>query len=251
MPRRAVALIFACASAVCVLASSGGSLGSVASTSAIPLTVLAAQTPPLRVPRYDTSGSYPQVRGRVDLRAVNAALGADLRADQRGYAREALKERARQPSTDRGVYRTEINRRYLSASSVVVSALLSVTRELFPGQHGGDGWLGMTVQVPSGQRVAISDLFTNPDRGIRALAAAWQARVRRTDARPCLRIYAEAYTPTAAHYQAFALTTHGIAVGSQEVEACYRLVETVPYATLRPYLSKLGSTLISGVRQSE
>jgi hypothetical protein len=183
------------------------------------------------------------------LETVNAALRGELLSDQHEYARRARKEKVRLPFTDRGVYKTGIDGRYLSASSVVVSALLPVTRELFPGQHGGDGWLGMTVRVPSGRRVELTDLFTRPDRGIRVLAAAWKARVGRTDARPCLRAYAPAYTATAANYRAFALLPRGIAVGAKEVEACYRLVEIVPYATLRPYLSKLGSTLIAGVRR--
>jgi hypothetical protein len=119
-----------------------------------------------------------------------------------------------------------------------VSALLPATREAFPGQPGGDGWLGLTVEVPTGRRVEISNLFGNPDRGVRALAAAWKERIRRTEGRACLRIYAVAYTPTVAHYRNFALTPHGIAVGSTEIAACYRLVATVPYTTLRPYFSK-------------
>jgi hypothetical protein len=183
------------------------------------------------------------------LEAVNAALRGELLSDQHEYARRARKEKARLPSTDRGVYKTGIERRYLSASSVVVSALLPVTREVFPGQHGGDGWLGMTVHIPSGRRVEITDLFTRPAEAIRVLAAAWKARVGRTDARPCLRAYAPDYTPTVAHYRAFALLPRGIAVGANEVEACYRLVEIVPYTTVRTYLSKFGSMLITGVRR--
>jgi hypothetical protein len=182
---------------------------------------------------------------------VNAALRRELLADQRQYASQAgTKDRQARSANSRGVYSTAIDRRYLSASSVVVSALLPATREAFPGQHGGDGWLGMTVQVPSGRAVAITGLFANPGRGLRALAAAWQARIRQTNARPCLRIYAVAYTATADHYGAFALTHDGIAVGSNEVEACYRLVATVPYADLHPYFSRVGLKLIAGVREA-
>jgi hypothetical protein len=96
--------------------------------------------------------------------------------------------------------------------------------------------------------VAISDLFANPHRGLRALATAWKAKVRRTGGRRCLRIYPSQYRPTAANYRTFALTPSGIAVGSWEIAACYRLVATVPYGPLRPYLSRLGATLVAGVR---
>lgn len=250
MSRRVVALFFASAAAVSVTASLGASLSGAAAAPVVPLTVVPAHTPLLPVRGYDTSGSYPQVRGEAGLKTVDAALRRELLTDQRRYASEAGKDQQGRPPNSRGVYSTAIDRRYLSASSVVVSALLPATREAFPGQHGGDGWLGMTVQAPSGRVVAITDLFANPSRGIRALAAAWKARIRQTSARPCLRVYAVAYTATAEHYRAFALTHDGIAVGSAEIEACYRLVATVRYAALHRYFSRLGSKLIAGVREA-
>ncbi len=96
--------------------------------------------------------------------------------------------------------------------------------------------------------MTIADLFANPDQGLRALATAWKARVRRTSARPCLRAYPDVYTPAVENYGAFALTPSGVAVGSWEVGACYRLLATVPYGVLRPYLSELGTMLVAGVR---
>jgi hypothetical protein len=224
--------------------------GTVATTHAVSaLRVVEARTPPLRVPRYRTSGTYPQVRGgRLDLRAVNAALRGAVVADQRSYAPYARREKPQTAYRELGAYRTAVDRRYVSASTVVVSALMPLTREVFPGQHNGDGWLAVTVRVPSGKRVMIGDLFARRDRALRALAAAWKARIRRTDGLPCLRDYPEAYTPTARNYGAFALMPTGIAVGSPEIEACYRLVATVPYRLLRPFLSPLGKVLVAGVR---
>src|SRR5205814_9417512 len=75
-----------------------------------------------------------------------------------------------------------------------------------------------------------------------------KARIRRGPGGACLRIYSDVYEATAENYSAFALTARGIAVGSPEVAACYRLVATVPYRVLRPYLSDLGSSLVDGVR---
>jgi hypothetical protein len=249
-----VRLIAACALALLTAGAGcgGGShrdAGRFAARTVSALTVVEARTPPVQVPQYDTSGSYPQVRGGgLDLRAVNRALRAAVLADQRAYAPYARKEKRRVVNRDRGVYRTAVERRYISASTVVVSALMPVAREVFPGQHEGNGWLAMTVRVPSGRRVMIGDLFANVGRGLRALAAAWKARVRRTPGRACLRIYPSQYRPTVANYRAFALTPRGLAIGSWEIAACYRLVATVPYRLLRPHLSKLGATLIAGVR---
>ena len=214
------------------------------------LAVVEARTPRLTVPRYDTSGTYPQVRGGgLDLRAVNRALRAAVLADQRAYAAYAHKEKPRVAYRERGVYKTAVDRRYVSASTVVVSALIPLTTEVFPGQHNGDGWLGMTARVPSGKRLTITELFANPDQGIKVLATAWKARIRQSGGGRCLRIYPEAYRPTIRNYRAFALAPRGIAVGSWEVAACYRLVATVPYRILQPYLSELGSTLVAGVRR--
>jgi hypothetical protein len=220
-----------------------------AATTVSSLTIIEAPTPPLQVPGYDTSGSYIQVRGGgLDLRAVNRALRRVVLADQRAYAPYAREERSRTVYEENGVYRTAVDRRYVSASTVVVSALMPLTREVFPGQHEGDGWLAMNVRVPSGSRVGIRELFASPGRGLRALAAAWKAEIRRTRGRRCLRIYPNQYRASAANYRRFALTPSGVAVGSWEIAACYRLVATVPYGRLRPYLSRLGATLVAGVR---
>lgn len=218
-----------------------------------PLTIVGVPTPRFPVPRYDTSGTYPQVRGAgLDLTAVNGALRAAVLADQRSYASYARKEKARDVQKEHGVYRTGIDRSYLSASTVVVSALLPLTRELFPGQHSGDGWLGITIRVPSGTRVTITDLFAHPREGLRALATAYKNKLRRTTAGvECLRLYPDDYSPTVANYRAFAMTPRGLAVGTWEDTACYRVETTLPYRVLRPYLSKLGSTLVAGVRRPE
>lgn len=221
----------------------------VSSSAATPLRLAVTPTPPLPVRRYETSGTYPQVRDdNVDLEAVNATLRKTVVADQRAYAPYARKEKPRVVYRENGVYRTAVDQKLVSASTVVVSALMPTTREVFPGQHEGDGWLAVTVRVPSGARVTISDLFANPDQGLRALARAWKARIRRTSARPCIRIYPKTYSPTVENYRAFALTPSGLAVGSPEVAACYRLLATVPYAILRPRLSSLGARLVEGVR---
>ena len=214
------------------------------------LHVFPTTTPHFPVPRFETAGTYPQVTdGHLSLDAVNAALRAAVLADQRSYAPYARKEKPQIAYTDYGVYRTGIDRNLLSASTVVVSALMPLTRELFPGQHGGDGWLGITVRVPSGIRVTITDLLAHPSDGLRHLATLYIDRLlRQSGGRECLRLYPGDYSPTVANYRAFALTPRGLAIGTREDTACYRTTATVPYRLLRPYLSKLGIRLVAGVR---
>jgi hypothetical protein len=216
-----------------------------------PLHALSARTPAVPLARTITRGAYPQVTGRPgpDVTSANAALRAAVIADQRQFVKRLKNERHGLPRRDIAIYETRVADRYLSASSVVVSTLLPVTREAFAGQHGGDGWLGITVRVASGTRVELSDLFLEPSAGVHALASAWKARIRATsrDGAACLRLYPD-YQPTLDNYREFALTPSGIAVGINEDEACYRLVATVPYAAIALHLSPLGRTLVVGVR---
>src|SRR6266540_5326216 len=180
---------------------------------ALPLNLLTARTPRFRVPRYDTRGTYPQVRRRnSDLRRVNAALRRAIIADQKRYlpfARDAVRVK----NEYRGLYETSVERPLLSASSVVVSALMPAT-ELYPGGSLGKGWLAITVLVPAGRHINIKDLFVDPARALPVLANAWKDQFRRTnaDAWECVAQHLSDYAPTAANYQYFALTQHGLAV---------------------------------------
>jgi len=154
-----------------------------ASEKPIPLTVFEAPVPPLGVRHVYSSGVYPHVRGAgIDLRAVNAALREAGVADERSfrpYARKERREIERQrPKTvyfdSRGRYLMWIDRSLVSASTVVVSALLPATSEVFEGQEGDDSWLPMTFFVPSGRRVRITDLFGNIDQALLVLQRAWR-----------------------------------------------------------------------------
>src|ERR1700687_3127070 len=110
-----------------VLALAVAGLGSAASRSpsASALRVVAAPTPRFPVPRYDTTGTFPKVRGgNIDLTRVNAALREGVIADQRAYAPGARKAALIAGRNCRGIYWTSVDRTLLSASTVVVSAIL-------------------------------------------------------------------------------------------------------------------------------
>jgi hypothetical protein len=158
-PLAACGLVLLIAAAACGGGSRHGAGRSAFVSASAPsvsaLAVVEVRTPTLQVPRYDTSGTYPQVTGgSLDLQSVNAALRAAVVSDQSRYARYARREKPRTAPSERGVYEPTVDRRYLS-----------------------------------GERVAISDLFANPGRGLRVLAEAWKAEIRHTGGRSCLRIY--------------------------------------------------------------
>ncbi|MEA2130989.1 MAG: hypothetical protein QOJ29_5458 [Thermoleophilaceae bacterium] len=225
----------------------------------VALRVIEATTPRLAVPNYETRGSYPQVAGgHTSLTAVNAALTRALRSEQRRYARVARDEqREVSPVGGPGLFSTNLKRSVLSASSVVVSGLIPLT-ERFPGGNEGQTWLAVTVRVPSGARVSISDLFNDRARGLRALAAA--VRTRLPAGNSCIRkslkalpTMARGFAPTKVNYRYFALQTSGLVIGFPVSQVgfppCSRVSTTVPYATLRAELSPLAKRLIAGVRQ--
>jgi hypothetical protein len=228
----------------------------------VPLTVIEAATPSFPVPRYDTSGAIPQVRGEnIDLRAVNAALREAVLADQRAYAPSARRAAKMAGKDGRGVYETSVNRRLLSASTRVVSALIPAL-ELYPDGNDGNTWLSVTARVPSGYSVTLRSLFAARSHGLRALATAVKRRMLATircvreavhDPDPVIaRSFARGFEPTANNYRYFALTSRGVAVGfplgQVSFPPCNRVEATVPYALVGPYLSTLGKDLIAGVR---
>jgi hypothetical protein len=229
------------------------------------LTVAEVAVPPLPVPDYKTEGTFPQVAGTgVSLAAVNTGLSNALQRDQQRYAPLARQDEVANTDSldpsDPGVYGMYPTPSLMSASSVVVSALIPDT-ELFPGGTDSNGWLAITLQVPSGIPVTLTDLFENPTRGLTVLAAATKTQI--LAANSCVRnalqdpvngaAFATGFDPSVTNYADFALTPSGLAVGFSDDgqianPGCGSPDAVVPYATLEPYLNTLGKTLVAGVR---
>lgn len=229
------------------------------------LTVTEVAVPPLPVPNYTTEGTFPRVNGTgVSLAAVNAGLNNALQHDQQQYAVSARQVEATVPDaidpSDPGVYGMYPTLSLMSASDVVVSALIPNT-ELYPGGTDSNGWLGVTLQVPSGVPVTLTDLFEDPTSGLTVLAAATKTQL--LAANSCVRnalqepvngaSFATGFDPSVTNYADFALVADGLAVGFPSdgqiaYPVCGSPDAVVPYATLAPYLSALGKKLVAGVR---
>jgi hypothetical protein len=233
----------------------GGAPASVRNT-VYPLSVTQARTPRLRIAAINTSGTYPQVtRPGMNLKPVNNELRQAVVLDERRFAKGVPRV---DPRTSPGVYETSPKRSLITASTVVVSALIPSLR-LYPAGNDGAWWLSVTVRVADAHRVDISDLFAKPIRGLSALAAAAKKELTATNA--CVRGsitdrrtgLASGLLPTAHNYRYFALTTKGLAVGFPLGQVgfpiCGRVEVTVPYFDLQSYLSPLGRKLIQGVRR--
>lgn len=231
-----------------------------------PLTVSYVVTPPLNVANYRTRGTFPQVsRAETELTKVNTAIRAAVRSAQAEYAREVRSRWRGAPELfdpsygDSGIYSTSPSVTLVSASTSVVSALIP-TRAVVAGGTGGETWLSFTVRVPSGARVLLSQVFSDPAEGLKVLAAAVRRRVLFAD--ECVRasvddpiggeLTARGLEATFRNYRHFALTTSGLSVGfpagQVAASACNRIVVTVPYPIIRPHLNVLGRTLVAGVR---
>jgi hypothetical protein len=250
MARRAavtISLVFAGAACGAAFAQSQSHHATARRVSA--LTVIAALTPRLPVPLYDTSGRIPQVTGSgIDLRRVNAAFREAVVRDQRVYAPSARASAKVAGRSCRGTYSVLTNRGLLSASTVVVSALLP-TRKLYPCGNDGNVWISVTVLVPSGRRVTLAQLFRDPEgEGFYRLGVAWFRVIARDWRLLCVVPHLADYEPTLRNYRYFALTPRGLALAFPQEPACNRIEGIVPYRALRPYLSSLGKRLVAGVR---
>jgi hypothetical protein len=192
---------------------------------------VSARTPRFPVAGFHTYGTFPQLRGRISLARVNATLRKAIADDQTVLVRQVRRRVVRKPA--RGDYETELDRTLVSASSQVVSMLVPRTRELLPLRGLTDGWLAITLRVPSGKPVAAAELFDHPAAAIRFL------RARTRDKRSGCEFGA---TPE------LALLPSGLAVGVPSSGSCYRFDVVVPYREVRPYLSQLGVRLAAGTR---
>jgi hypothetical protein len=227
------------------------------------LTIQRVTTPKLPVPHYRTSGKYPQIRGpNTSLGNVNRALRQAILDEQRRYALDARKQVASMPESllrrYYGIFATSPRSGLMSASTVVASALIP-TLELYPGGNDGSVWISVTVLVPSGARVELSDLFAHPARGLRALALGVKTALLKDK---CVmqsfrapigsEYYQRGLAPLASNYRHFAMTSRGLVIGFPITQVagppCGRVEATVSYSALRPYLSALGMKLVAGVR---
>lgn len=260
-----VLLVGACTMALGLLPSSAAAS---TSSAALPLMVRELPTPKLAVPFYRTMGSYPQVYDNtLSLAAVNATLKSAVLADQATYALDAKAEESTVPATflvaGAGTYGTFPAIQLMSASTGVVSVLIP-TLKLFPGGNAdGQSWIGTTVNVPAGTQVRLGQLFASQS-GLHALAKASLNRTLATNS--CVRRAVTASNPRSegtlfanqlvadvtSNYGDFALTSRGIAigfpVGRVAYPTCGRVAVTIPYSTIRPYLSTSGRQLLKAVR---
>lgn len=224
------------------------------------LAVYRAPTPHFNNPNYDTSGTFPQVsRGGLNLDAVNTTLRRAILADQRAYGKTAPHKKI--PHGTTGVYRTDTNPKLISASTLIVSALIP-DLELYPSGNDGQGWIEVTVRVPTGQLIKPLQLIAHGRRGVRAFEGA-VGRYARKSGHGIARIaYQRAAAgdldlsflrpSTSLRFWYLALTPTGLAVGTPDYvipPAAGRIHVIVPYAALRAYLSTLAKQLIAGVRR--
>lgn len=243
--------------ALILAALTGGAAGtSNAAGGVYSLKVVNAKTPRIRWSCRTTgitvSGRYPQAFHKgLPLTAVNAALRAAALADERSLIAGGCPPGGRNGAPGPAIYETDPKLPLMSASSVVVSALMHAG-SIPPGANFSYDWAAVTIRVATARQISIADLFEHPDQGLKAVAAA--ARARLFSRNVCAKQYPSpsGFEPKISNYRYFALTTKGLAIGfTAGVVApriCGYFLVTLPYARLRPYLGKVGRELVAGVR---
>jgi hypothetical protein len=241
---------------ILVVVGCGGTQSATYSTTTVAggvhsLEVISQSVPAFRVSQWDTRGSIPQVVApSVDVRRVNEALRSAIVADERAIEPNAKRCSIGTNKAYRGIYSVQFNRTLLSASSKVVSALLPAVK-VCPGGNDGHGWIAVTVRVPSGVSLSLSDLLRDPPRAIPALVAEWKARVRRVDPgfwQRCISPYPFLYVATSANVRYFALTSEGLALGFPQAPACERSSAILGYRSIASLLSSKGKSIATEVR---
>lgn len=228
------ALIVAAAPALATLGTSGVHR----------LGLVNAATPCFPVQNYVTSGVYPNVRGdSKGAVRTNFALLRAVTTDQRRYARAA---RGHAADTGAGTYQTQVDQNLISASTVVVSALIP-TLKLYPDGTGGQTWISATVDVHSGQAVSLRQLLANPTLALAVLARDSQALLRPAGPASHPAGDSPGNKPSLANYRYFALTPTGLALGLRPLGR--RAAAIIPYRLVHPYLNQLGRHLVAGVRR--
>lgn len=218
-----------------------------------------ARTPKFPGPRVVAAGRIPQLPGDgVKLTRANEAIRRVVLADETAFL-HFVEWLHPSPKAPLGSYQPEPDVRLISASTVVVSALIPTWKA--PPGDGEIEWLAFTVDVARGDRVQLRNLFSNASRGLTALAAAARRRLLLENA--CVRDsgrdnpvppdeFSRGFRPTVQHYRYFALLPRGVEigfpVGDVAYPTCGRVRVSVPYRVLRPYLSRDGRKLVAGVR---
>jgi hypothetical protein len=254
MRRRTAVLLFVLGAMLCAGGAAIALLLSSSSSATHPLRVIAAPTPRF-IRGYDTIGRYPNVSGAPNLGETNAALRQAILDDQdqyAKYARPAVKSSRDGGNPYNGIYETWVKRSLTSASTSVVSTLIPAL-ELYPGGNDGQMWISATVDVETGQRVALRAVLAHPSRALPAIARAWDTafiRQLRHCGGQCRQWWATmkpGSPATFANFRDFALLPSGLAIGLPQYPAGSRMVEIVPYRVIRAYLTPLGQTLVAGV----
>ena len=217
-----------------------------------PLAIHQVPVPRLPYSDYDTRGAYPQFKnGREDLASVNAAIRDVILRDQHAALPVPFPLLPDYPR-DRGTYEIATDPTLMSASSVVVSALL---KSYFhnPGGEQDQYWVSFTIEVPSGRPVRISELFVDPTKALRVISTSVRATVLATSDCGALiaadPTFLAGFAPTAENYRDFALTERGLIIGLLVGGvACGRTQAAVSWRVVRPLLNDLGRRLVAGVR---
>ena len=215
-------------------------------------------------PCYQTSGSYPQLDEHcVVANEVNESIAKVFRNDERKWIAWGMSFKRRVDSKCPGEYEIlnrptttfldnkhqEFPSTYESASSRVISVLSTIQTSAPSGAGIGGHFVSITIDPSNSQTVELKQLFAKSSRAyafIQELVIKRCVELRGSD--DCSGA-AQILPPKSSSFRYFALTTKGLAVGiNGEVVSSWAWETTVPYSSLRPYLSTFGKWLVAGVR---
>ena len=220
--------------------------------SPVRLRVMFEDLPKLPGELYVTRGKLVQLKGKGrDLRRANRAIRDGITTDQKKFIHETRQAHGASRPAKRGVYLVAPDRRLMSASSRIFSALLpSIHRP--PGNQHGKDWIGITIAVPGGDALRLSDVFVTTSSNLKSLIALASEQLRRSDAAYWSfcgpKKWPSFFRPTDRGLADFALLRDGVAFGFAQPPACTRSNVIIRYSELRPLMTELGKLAARQVR---
>ena len=216
----------------------------------MPLRVVAATVPKVHVHNVDTGGYYPQVRfAGLDVRRANQGLHDAILADENAIEpwlrvwRHRIDE-AEPPTVyadQHGFYGLDVDPDLMSASSVVVSALLPRVAEVsYPSEAHGYGWLGLIVDAQTGETIPVSTLIRDRMSFNKVVDRVICAEARRRLHIACFDALFDRHT--------LALLPGALAIGTPQIGPLPPIRCDVPYDVVGQYLTPRGVRLVNGVR---
>ncbi len=207
------------------------------------------------------TGSYPVLVGlNKEINRNNTEIRNTIIEDERSFISAVNQQEIinRQAGIEPGGYNTyEVSPRGVALANSVLASLLLAKTQAFAGGVTFSDWISITLELSTGMKVAISDLFKDPKIALAVISKRSESILESNNScfkgsigmKGLSRLFESGLDPKSQNFRDFALTRTGLALGFPQdqiaEDSCGAIEAVIPYRYLRPYLSNLGIDLVT------